>query len=100
MLFGETTTFAIEAISEPGLVAPSTVWGRMRIWCQAVSLGDFSEAHCVMPSGHVDQLRSNISSCWYEEFYGLSDEQLFDELDRLLYGYSHGVEVADARTDE
>lgn len=100
MLFGDTTTFAIEAISEAGLVAPSAVWGRLRIWCQGVSLGDFSEAHCGLPSGQFDELRSNIPSCWYDEFDGLSDEQLFDALDRILYGYSHGVEVADGRADE
>lgn len=100
MQFGEITNFAIEAMSEPGLVAPSAVWGRLRIWCQGVALGDFSEAHCGLPSGQFDQLRSNISSCWLEEFHGLTDEQLFDALDRLLYGYSQGVEVADERANE
>jgi hypothetical protein len=102
MLFGDTNHFAIEAMVEPGLSAPSSVWGRMRVWCQGQFLGDYSEEHCALYPAYrlFKRLDSNLPNLWKKEFNELSDAALFDLLDGLLFGYHGDVELDDNRTLE
>ena len=102
MLFGTIDTFAIEAHCEAELVAPSAVWGRMRIWCQGCSIGDFEESHCALFPAYCGfkALDKCLPSLWRRDFEGLSDLELWNHLDGLLYGFHGDVEIADGRTYE
>lgn len=52
MLFGSPSSFAMEAMSEPHLRALSAVWGRMRIRCQGIAIGDYADEHCGLHSAY------------------------------------------------
>lgn len=94
MLFGSKSEFAIEAMIEPGLVPPSSVYGRMQVWCANLSIGDFSNPRCSLYPAYLGfkQLVTALPNLWRSDLDGLSDEQLIDRLDRLLYG-SQGDEL-------
>lgn len=95
MLFGHKEDFAIEAMVEPDLIPPSSVWGRMCIWCEGTPLGDYLEEHCGLPSGHLEELARDLPTLWHKDFEGMSDANIFRYLDALLYGYRDGIEIAD-----
>lgn len=102
MLFGDRSTFAIEAMVEPHLQAPSTMWGRMCIWCDGVCIGNFAEEHCGLYDSY-DSFRSllaSLHSLWRVEFADLSDRDLWNLLDEKLYGYHGDVAIEDDRTME
>jgi hypothetical protein len=86
MLFGDKEAFAIEAMVESGLTPPSTVWGRMRIWCNNLPLGDYSNANCGLPAAHLQELCAEVQHLWHPSFDGLEDSDLFHHLDVLLFG--------------
>jgi len=102
MVFGEKSSFAVEAMSEPALLAPSAVWGRMRIWCQGHPLGDYSEENCGLyhAYGELKSLLTFVPELWSDRFVDLSDIELFDLLDDLLYGYKGGIEIGVDRSIE
>jgi hypothetical protein len=102
MLHGSKEKFAIEAMSEPHLVAPSSVWGRMRVWCQGTSIGDFKDAHCALYPSYLGfkQLAKSLPSLWRQEFEGLSHIELSNLLDGALYGYHGDIELEDDRTTD
>lgn len=102
MIFGTTDAFAIEAIIEPELVAPSAVWGRMRIWCEDVCIGDISNEYCALYSSRkgFSHLIKSLESLWDSEFDGLADEAILDLLDDRLYGARGSIPVDDTRTSE
>ena len=100
MIFGEKHDFAIEAMVEPNLILPSSVWGRVRVWCAGVPLGDFSESHCGLRCSPFKSLCLDLPELWDPEFEGKSDEELFNHLDAVLYGFKDGFEVVDDRTPE
>jgi hypothetical protein len=100
MIFGEKHDFAIEAMVEPNLVLPSSVWGRMRVWCVGVPLGDFSVPHSGLPISPFKSLCLALPDLWLPEFEGKREEELFNCLDAVLYGIKDGVEVVDDRTPE
>ncbi len=102
MLFGSTDTFAIEAMTEPDLRAPSAVWGRMRVWCAGKEIGDFSEEHCGLSVAYeaFKTLEQALSSLWTDEFEHLTDVGLWNVLDGELFGYHGDVELDDSRTVE
>jgi len=87
MLFGSKATFAIEAMTEPHLIPPSAVWGRMQVWCRGGAIGDFSEECCALfgPYEGFRNLLRSLPKLWFQEFEGLSDLQLWNRLDGLLY---------------
>lgn len=100
MLFGDRRTFAIEAMVEPHLQAPSAAWGRLCIWCEDVCIGDFAEEHCGLYDSY-DGFRSvlaNLHSLWRAEFADLSDRDLWNLLDEKLYGHHGDVAIEDNRT--
>ena len=95
MFFGNTHSFAIQAIVEPDLVAPSAVWGRMSVFCAGLELGDFSERYCGLFSAfhEFNALSRQLETLWHPSFEGKSDEEILDLLDRAIWGYP-----GDART--
>jgi hypothetical protein len=102
MLFGLQESFAIEAMAEPDLKPPSAVWGRMRVWCQGVALGDFSEPYCALYPAYMEfkNLLFTLPSLWKSEFEGLNDEALSNRLDELLFGCHGDIVIEDERTLE
>lgn len=100
MLFGRKEEFAIEAMVEPGLTAPSSVWGRMRIWCKGFPLGDFDNPHCGLPDDDLQVLGAKVQDLWHPSFEGLDDAGLFHHLDRLLFGCRNGEPFPDSRSLE
>jgi hypothetical protein len=96
MLFGTKSEFAIEALIEPGLVPPSAVYGRMRVWCEDTSLGDFSNPRCSLYPAYLGfkRLGEALPNLWLDDLVDLSDEGMVDHLDRLLYG-ARGNHVLD-----
>jgi hypothetical protein len=102
MLFGTKETFAIETMSEPDLKPPSAVWGRMQIWCEGVSIGDFSDPYCALYVSYLSfkDLNKKFSQLWKIEFAGLSDVEILRHLDYLLYGCHNDIEIEDKRSTE
>jgi hypothetical protein len=102
MVFGNTESFAIEAMSEPELKAPSAVWGRMRVWCEGKAIGDYSEAFCALYPAYCGfkNLAQTLPDLWTQELDGLSDLALWNHFDSLLYGYHGDEELQDDRTYE
>ncbi len=88
MLIGDPTDFAIEVMSEPHLVAPSAVWGRMRIHVGDLKLGDFSDAHCALDPSyrHFESLTCDHVPLWDNSFNGLTLEQIHDLVRHAIYG--------------
>lgn len=87
-------------MTEEGLALPSAPWGRMRVWCQGISIGDFSDECCGLPYSHFLDLKEDLPSLWLPEFEGMSVLDLCNHLDGLIYGYHGDVELNDARTSE
>jgi hypothetical protein len=102
MLFGNKELFAIEAMSEPELEAPSAVWGRMRVWCEDASIGDYEEPFCALYSAYCGfkNLTTTLPRLWADELEGLSEGELWNHFDGLLYGYRGDVALQDERTLE
>lgn len=102
MRFGSTSTFAIDAMVEPDIQPPSAVWGRMRVWCDGVALGDYDEPHCALYGAYTGfkVTLSELRSLWEPEFDTLSDHALMNHLDALLYGYHGDVRLDDHRSQE
>ena len=88
MIFGNPEDFAIEAMTEPHLVAPSAVWGRMCVHIGSVVLGDFSDEHCGLYSAYCGfkELLAMKTRLWDESFDGLSHEQIHDFVRSAIYG--------------
>lgn len=99
-IFGKPSSFAIEAMIEAHLVSPSTPWGRMRIWCQGVPLGDIEEEYCGLDQAfdRLFQIATNIDSYWTDEFASMLPLEIIDLLDAKLFGCCGDEEVEDDRT--
>ena len=102
MLFGEKKLFAIEAMSEPELQAPSAVWGRMRIWCEGESIGNYEEPFCALYPAFCGfkHLVEVLPFLWNQELEGLDNVALWNHFDGLLYGYHGDIALQDDRTLE
>lgn len=94
MMFGDPKDFAIEAMVEPDLPVPSAVWGRMRVWCQGVAVGDYEESYCALYPAYLSfkELQKSLPTLWHANFEGLTDGELWNLLDGLLYGGDTGAE--------
>jgi hypothetical protein len=100
LMFGNPSDFAIEAGLEPGLIAPSQVWGHMCVWCGGVALGNIKDRHCGLHPAFsgFHWLLEHLDKLWNEELAGLDDKAMWNFLDGLLYGYHGDVEIADNRS--
>ena len=91
MLFGDLNSFAVEAISEPGPELPRFVGrslaGRFRILIKGKSFGNFDEPCCVFGplTKHLTSLCSTAEALWHPTLEDLTDESLFDRLDRFFF---------------
>lgn len=101
-IFGDTSSFAIEAMIEPHLVPPSIPWGRMRIWCQGVSLGNFDDEHCGLDQSFdgLHHIASQLDSYWLDEFASMPPIEIIDLLDAHLFGWCGDEELEDERSLE
>jgi hypothetical protein len=101
MVFGNSQVFAIEVMCEPELESPSQVWGRMQIWCDGVSIGDFSEEHCGLFGAYsgFKSLMKTLPKQWMNEFEKLSDLEIWNRLDAVLYGIQDIRTVEECRND-
>lgn len=99
-MFGDRADFAIEAGVEPHLVAPSAVWGHMRVWCGGHALGDIDDRQCALyPSyGVFDWMVAHLEELWDDALNGLDDLATWNFLDGALYGYHGDVEIEDDRS--
>lgn len=88
MIFGNLNDFAIEAMTEPDLVAPSHVWGRMCVRIGPVVLGDITDEHCGLYGAYCGfkKLLENDIRLWDESFDGLTREQIHDLVRNAIYG--------------
>lgn len=88
MIFGNPEDFAIEAMTEPHLIAPSAVWSRMCLHIDDVTLGDFSDEHCGLYGAYCGfkELLNTSARLWDESFDGLSLEQIHDLVRNAIYG--------------
>jgi hypothetical protein len=88
MLFGDKSTFAIETMIEPDLTPPSAPWGRMRIWCQGVSLGNIDDQYCGLDHAFAKlaELARDLDTLWRDEFSTMREPALLDYLDECLFG--------------
>jgi hypothetical protein len=102
MIFGNKTEFAIEAIVEPNLKVPSSIWGRLCIWISNVSIGDIEEFHCGLGAVHELFISkcTELNQLWSDDFMNLSDREIWNLLDGMLYGYHGNIEIEDKRSLE
>lgn len=102
MMFGDPNAFAIEAMTEPHLIAPSAVWGRMSLHIGPVVLGDITDEHCGLYGAYrgFKELVATTTRLWDDSFNGLNHEQIHDRVRNAIYGDSDrsmDAILADAR---
>lgn len=97
MIFGNTNDFAIEAMVEPDLLPPSRPWGRLCVWVAGHQIGDYEDPHCGLggPCAHFNETCEELNDLWEDEFANMTDAELWNFLDGLLYGYHGNVELDD-----
>jgi hypothetical protein len=87
MLFGTKDSFGVEAVTELDLPLPSAVWGRMRVWCQNESFGDFENPNnALYPAS--ESFRSALNAypdLWDSSFVALTDAQIFQRFNAAIY---------------
>jgi hypothetical protein len=88
MIIGDPSDFAIEAMVEPDLYPPSSVWGRMCVWCGSHMLGDITNPHCALYSAYTEFrfLRTHHDDLWDKAFGTLDDTEIYNLLDQTIYG--------------
>jgi hypothetical protein len=102
MIFGNTSEFAIEAVIESGIKAPSAVWGRMRVWCQGQTIGDFNEPFCALYPAYVGfrDLLITLPTLSWTGIESMTNGDIWNFLDGLLYGYHGDIQIQDDRALE
>jgi hypothetical protein len=91
MLFGHSSSFAVEAIPGPEAGLPRFVGrslaGRMQIHVGGQVLGDFAEPCCVFRplAEHLTTLCASSAPLWHESLEGLGDSEVFEKLDRACF---------------
>lgn len=88
MLIGDPNNFAIEAMVEPELKAPSAVWGRMCIHIGDVVLGDWTEPFCGLGPAY-EHFRWHARQCerlWLDSFDEMTSEEIHDTVRHAIYG--------------
>ena len=91
MLFGDSSSFAVEAIPGPAAGLPrfvgSSLAGRVQIHVGGQLLGDFTEPRCVFGplAQHLTTLCASSAAFWHESLDGLAPPAIFEMLDRALF---------------
>jgi hypothetical protein len=102
MIFGNTSEFAIEAVIEPDIKAPSAVWGRMRVWCQGETIGDLNEPFCALYPAYLGfrDLLITLPTLSWAGIENMTNGDIWNFLDGLLYGYHGDIQIQDDRALE
>jgi hypothetical protein len=101
-MFGKPEDFAIEAMVESELTSPSALWGRLRVWVEGNSFGDFDDPYCgLYPAycGFRDML-DKIEELYDPELMDLSIDKLYAKVDKALYGVWVDGEFLDEDSEE
>lgn len=91
MFFGNSETFALEAIIEPGPEFPpffgNNIAGRFRLFFGGLEVGDFAEPCCwLKPLSETLVVKcASASALWHESLAGKSPDDWFKLLDDALY---------------
>jgi hypothetical protein len=91
MIFGNSSSFAVEVVVEPGPEYPPSfgrnVAGRMRLIVGGVSVGDISEPSCTPRhlSEHLTELCATSRKLWHSSLSGATPEKQFQMLDEALF---------------
>lgn len=87
MLFGTKNSFAIEALLEPELLPPCTVWGRMCLWINSEMVGDLNSSYCSLDASAegMREMADGLESLWDSIFDALTDEERFHLFDWAIY---------------
>jgi hypothetical protein len=91
VIFGDPSTFAIEAITEPGPEFSATVGrnitGRFRFILGELEVGNFNEPNCVLRSvsQHLVVLCASAASLWHSSLAGKSAIGWFNLLNESIY---------------
>ena len=85
MRFGQPGQFSVEAFHEP--VDGMTGFGRMCVCVLDLQVGDIAESGCSLHNAAEDleRLADEAMTLWDSSFDGLSDDQIFELLDRALF---------------
>jgi hypothetical protein len=78
VIFGEISTFAIEAEFDP----PGDEWGHMRVWCRGRFIGDFAESHCALftARNQFAVLSAHLDSRWATGLENVDGQALWEQL--------------------
>jgi hypothetical protein len=89
MLFGDPSTFAIEASSDEQTKS-SGVWGRMRVFCQGHPMGNLAEGNCSLFPAYqgFDQVLARLreGSLQHKSINGLDHASSHRVLAQALFG--------------
>ncbi len=91
MLFGHSSSFAVEAIPGPEAGSPrfvgSSLAGRIQIHVGGQVIGDFTEPCCVFRSlaEHLTTLCASSGALWHKSLEGLEPQAIFETLDRACF---------------
>ena len=101
-MLGECSVFQIQCVHEPFPGSGGRVFGRMCLRFEDNVLGDFDERDCMLnvAAGHFEDALKWLPEHDEPELFGLTDEQLWNRLDSVLYGDDNRTMdqvVADAR---
>jgi hypothetical protein len=93
VIFGESATFAIEAIAEPGPeflpLVGSNVAGRIQLLIRGSAVGKFHEPCCVLgPIAHHLSAIGQSQSLWHPSLAKYSHVEQFSLLDAIFYSGS------------
>jgi hypothetical protein len=91
MLFGSSSSFAVEAIPGPEAGLPrfvgSSLAGRVKVHVGGQMLGDSTEPCCVYRplAEHLTTLCASAAALWHESLEGLGPSAIFETLDRARF---------------
>ncbi len=100
--FGNCKDFAIEAFVESELTPPSPPWGRLRIWVDGKSFGDFDDPHCGLFPAYdgFKSMLENFNDLYDQNLLELPTDELYEKIDKALYGVWVGEEFLDEEPEE
>jgi hypothetical protein len=91
MLFGDLSTFAVEAVPEPDPELPRLVGrslaGRLQVHLGGQAIGNFAEPSCAFGplAEHLTTLCASSELLWHESLEGLDTPAIFQKLDRACF---------------
>jgi len=102
MLLGSREEFGIELFLEEDLTPPSAMWGRMRVWVEDHSFGDFDNPHCALYPAYdkFSDLIKNIDELYESDFINLDPDECYRRVDESIYGKYVDDELVDSEFEQ